>query len=105
LAPFLELNPIVSTTLDFFWQSHIANPETSPSARRSAIRAWARISKALVVRNYKPAVSYAERLFILFGDAHEEIAAEAARAIGEVPATSEVLSKANHAIIRVSLVA
>jgi DNA repair/transcription protein MET18/MMS19 len=72
------------------------------TARRNAIRVWTWISKALLVRNHPAAIKYAERLFELFADTNEDVAAAAARAIGEIPASTPVLTKPTHAIIRVS---
>jgi DNA repair/transcription protein MET18/MMS19 len=70
--------------------------------RTTAIHAWAHVARALVVRNHKSAITYAERLFTLFGDTNADVVAEAARAVGEIPAANTVLTKANHAVIRVS---
>lgn len=57
------------------------------------------IAKALVIRNDSTVMRYVDRLFELFGDA--EVSWDAARALGTVVATDKILTKKNHAIIKV----
>jgi DNA repair/transcription protein MET18/MMS19 len=104
LLAFLAAVPgdFSTTSLDTFWLAYVANREVTTCTRVTAIHAWARVANALIARNHKTALSYAERLFTLFGDADADVVAEAARAIGDIPATNVVLTKANHAVIRVS---
>ena len=88
--------------------------------RRHAISAWAwvrirvlyswrslanfffwQVSRALLVRGHPRALSFVDRLFELFGDA--DVGWDAARAIGQVGTVDNVLTKRNHAIIKVVL--
>lgn len=88
--------------------------------RRRAISAWAwvrnprplllkilrplfflQVSRALLVRGHPKALSFVDRLFELFGDA--DVGWDAARAIGQVGTVDNVLTKHNHAIIKVML--
>ena len=88
--------------------------------RRRAISAWAwvrnprplllkilrplsflQVSRALLVRGHPKALSFVDRLFELFGDAN--VGWDAARAIGQVGTVDNVLTKPNHAIIKVML--
>lgn len=57
------------------------------------------ITKALLVRKHPQAIAFAERLYEAFGD--EAIGWEAAKAIGAIPSTDTVLTKANHAEVKV----
>jgi RNAPII transcription regulator C-terminal len=58
------------------------------------------VSRALLVRNHPRALPFVNRLFELFDDA--EIGWDAARAIGQVGTVDKVLTKRNHAVIKVS---
>ena len=88
--------------------------------RRRAISAWAwvrnprrlllkilrplsflQVSRALLVRGHPKALSFVDRLFELFGDPN--VGWDAARAIGQVGTVDNVLTKHNHAIIKVVL--
>ena len=57
------------------------------------------ISRALLVRNHPQALPFVNRLFELFDDA--EVGWNAARAIGQVGMVDKVLTKRNHAVIKV----
>ena len=59
------------------------------------------MSKALIVRNHPLALSFSERLFQVFGD--EAVGWDAAKACGEIPGTDTILTKQNHAVIKVEL--
>lgn len=57
------------------------------------------MTKALQVRNHPSAQRFTDRLIELFDDA--DVGWDAARAIGHVVNTDKVLTKKNHAVIRV----
>lgn len=59
------------------------------------------VSRALLVRGHPKALSFVDRLFELFGDPN--VGWDAARAIGQVGTVDNVLTKHNHAIIKVML--
>ena len=59
------------------------------------------VSRALLVRGHPKALSFVDRLFELFGDA--DVGWDAARGIGQVGTVDNVLTKHNHAIIKVML--
>ena len=59
----------------------------------------AQLTKALLVRGHARAIQNVDRLFELFDDEH--VSWDAARAVGKIPATDKVLTKKNHAILRV----
>jgi hypothetical protein len=61
---------------------------------------FSQISRALLVRNHSQALPFVNRLFELFGDT--EVGWDAARAIGQAGTVDEVLTKRNHAIIKVA---
>ena len=52
-----------------------------------------------MVRNHPQALPFVNRLFELFDDT--EVGWDAARAIGQVGTVDEVLTKRNHAVIKV----
>ncbi len=58
------------------------------------------ITKGLLVRGHASAQSCADRLFDLFGDA--AVSWDAARAIGEIAWQDKILTKKNHAVVKVS---
>lgn len=58
------------------------------------------ISKALVVQSHKLAAKFTDRIFDIFDDA--DISWDAAKAIGEVAGTDLILTRQNHAIVKVS---
>lgn len=57
------------------------------------------ISKALLARNSSDVMRFVDRFFELLGD--ENIGWDAGRVIGEIAGTDEVLTKENHASIKV----
>jgi len=62
----------------------------------------AQLSKALLVRNHPFATQFTDCLFEVFDD--KNISWDAAKAIGKIGGTDAVLTKQNHAVIRVSVV-
>ena len=57
------------------------------------------ISKALLVQKHPLAMAFTERLYDAFDDA--SISWEAAKAIGEIPTADSILTKGNHAEVKV----
>ncbi|KAH9976079.1 Dos2-interacting transcription regulator of RNA-Pol-II-domain-containing protein [Russula compacta] len=93
-----DLDTFLNTTFTTFWDEEIAKPPDS-DPRRRAISAWTWISRALLVRNHPQALPFVSRLFELFDDT--EVGWDAARAIGQAGAVNKVLTKRNHAVIKV----
>ena len=60
------------------------------------------MAKALQVRNHPSAQRFTDRLIDLFDDV--DIGWDAARAIGQIVSTDKVLTKKNHAVIKVDVV-
>lgn len=92
------LDTFLKTTFTTFWDNEIAHP-LDPDTRRRAISAWAWVSRALLVRNHPEALPFVNRLFELFDDT--EVGWNAARAIGQAGTVDKVLTKRNHAVIKV----
>lgn len=57
------------------------------------------ISKALLVQNHPDSIWFVDSLFNVLNDEH--IGWDAARAIGEIGAADNILTKRNHAIVKV----
>ncbi|CAL1714198.1 unnamed protein product [Somion occarium] len=93
------LSSFLSEELDTFWSANIADTSVPAERRRNAISAWIWIAKALLIRRHSTAMSYAERLFVLFDDT--EVSWDAARAIGQIVRADKVLTKRNHAVIKI----
>ncbi|KAH9990918.1 ARM repeat-containing protein [Russula vinacea] len=92
------LDTFLKSTFTTFWDEEIANPPNRDSRRR-AISAWAWISRALLVRNHPEALPFVNRLFELFDDT--EVGWDAARAIGQAGTVDKVLTKRNHAVVKI----
>ncbi|PPQ62900.1 hypothetical protein CVT24_006298 [Panaeolus cyanescens] len=94
-----ELSSLLEDESSTPLRDEIQNTSNLKERRSLAIKAWAKISKALLVRKHPLAMSYAQRLFDLSGD--EQIGWDAARSIGDLVVSDPVLSKANHADIKI----
>ncbi|KAI0629374.1 ARM repeat-containing protein [Trametes polyzona] len=94
-----KLDAFLSTSVSDFFAAQIANAQVPADARRHAILTFTWITKALLVRGHSAAMSNVDRLFDLFDD--EQVSWDAARAIGQVPGPDKILTKKNHAVIRV----
>ncbi|KAK0467221.1 ARM repeat-containing protein [Desarmillaria tabescens] len=64
-----------------------------------SVAAWVHICKALLVQSHPLTLDFSDRLFGVFGD--ESIGWDAAKAIGQVVEPGDVLSKSNHAVIKI----
>ncbi|KAF8074920.1 Dos2-interacting transcription regulator of RNA-Pol-II-domain-containing protein [Lyophyllum atratum] len=85
--------------LNSFWPQYIGNAEVSIDQRRQAIQAWVWISKALVVRKEPSSTRFTDRLFEVFGD--DEIGWDAAKALGQIASSDQILTKRHHAVIKI----
>ncbi|TFK39917.1 Dos2-interacting transcription regulator of RNA-Pol-II-domain-containing protein [Crucibulum laeve] len=94
-----DIADFLNDKLNVFWSIEIANAERSTEARRFAISAWIWMTKALLVRSHASASAFTDKLFECFGDAN--ITWDVAKAIGEVASGDSVLTKYNHAVIRI----
>ncbi|KAF8817465.1 ARM repeat-containing protein [Phlegmacium glaucopus] len=94
-----ELSSFLNDKLDIFWSKRIQDESLPVERRVWAIKSWTWISKALLVRKHPLAMTLAERLYEAFGDA--SISWEAAKAIGEIPQADPILTKANHAEVKI----
>ncbi|KXN92954.1 hypothetical protein AN958_08928, partial [Leucoagaricus sp. SymC.cos] len=93
------LDRFANIVLSVFWEKEIRDGNVTTERRRNAIKAWIWVSKALLVRNHSLALQFTDKIFEAFGD--EAISWDAAKAIGEVAAADDVLTKKHHAILRI----
>ncbi|CCM00251.1 uncharacterized protein FIBRA_02280 [Fibroporia radiculosa] len=96
------LSSLLSEKADRFWTTQVADPSVPSEKRRHALCIWIWMTKALLVRGDAAATNYVNRLFELFDDA--EISWDAARGVGSAIGTDKVLTKRNHAVIKVTSV-
>ncbi|KAI0738521.1 ARM repeat-containing protein [Daedaleopsis nitida] len=94
-----KLDSFLSTHVDGFWEAQIAETSVLTETRQNAISTFTWLTKALLVRGHPKAIHNVDRLFGLFGDEH--VSWDAARAVGRIPGTDNVLTKRNHAIVRI----
>jgi len=85
--------------LDNFWTKKVIDRNLPLATRQQAIQSWIWISRALTVRNHQLATQFSARVFEAFSDA--SISWNAAQAIGEIAAADPILTKRNHAVIKV----
>lgn len=62
---------------------------------------FVQISKALLVQNHPDAMRFVDSIFSILGD--KQIGWDAAKAIGEIGTADKILTKRNHAIIKVHI--
>ncbi|PPQ72316.1 hypothetical protein CVT26_007273, partial [Gymnopilus dilepis] len=94
-----ELSSFLNDKLHKYWDNEIASEDIPLFRRKWAITSWIWITKALLVRKHPQAVSFAERLYEAFGD--EAVGWDAAKAIGVIPSPDAILTKSNHAEVKV----
>ncbi|KAH9913980.1 ARM repeat-containing protein [Epithele typhae] len=94
-----KLDSFLSSNIEMFWTSQIADETRAADARRHAITTFTWLTKALLVRGHPGAMANVDRLFGLFSEDH--VSWDAARAIGRIPGTDKVLTKRNHATLRI----
>jgi len=93
------LSSFLNDKLDIFWSKEIQDGTLPVERRVWAIKTWTWISKALLVQKHPLAMAFAERLYEAFDDV--SISWEAAKAIGEIPKADSILTKANHAEVKI----
>ncbi|KAG6821481.1 hypothetical protein H0H93_010205 [Arthromyces matolae] len=84
--------------IEDFWPKFIADTGLSTEQRRLALQAWAWISKALAVQKHASLTSFTDKLFELFAD--HDVSWDAAKVLGEIASTDQILTKRNHAVIK-----
>ncbi|EAU90313.2 hypothetical protein CC1G_08995 [Coprinopsis cinerea okayama7 len=94
-----ELSSFLQSLLGTFWTERILNSSQDGASRKRALLVWAWVSKALLVQNHTLAFQFSEKLFEVFGDS--SINWDAAKAIGIIPGHDDVLTKPNHAVLRI----
>ncbi|KAI0372603.1 ARM repeat-containing protein [Pilatotrama ljubarskyi] len=94
-----KLDAFLSTNLATFWQAQVSDSTVSAEARRHAILTFTWLTKALLVRGHPAAMAHVDRLFELFDDG--DVNWDAARAVGRIPGPDKILTKSNHAVIKV----
>ncbi|CDO69761.1 hypothetical protein BN946_scf184766.g6 [Trametes cinnabarina] len=94
-----NLESFLSTNVTQFWNSQISDASVFADARRNAIATVTWLSKALLLRSHPGAMTNVERLFELFDD--DSVSWDAARAVGRIPGPDKVLTKRNHAVIKI----
>ncbi|KAI8996433.1 ARM repeat-containing protein [Trametes punicea] len=94
-----KLEHFLSISVTQFWDTQISNAEATVQALRNAIMTFTWLTKALLVRGHPTAMTNVDRLFELFDDGN--VSWDAARAIGRIPGPDKVLTKRNHAVIKI----
>ncbi|KAH8075854.1 ARM repeat-containing protein [Cristinia sonorae] len=92
------LGSFLSEKLPALWTSQGMDPLLPAEKRRKVIAAWSHITRALLVRGHALFASFTDKLFELFEDT--EISWDAARALGSIVATDKILTKRNHAVVK-----
>lgn len=97
-----ELTSFLKNKLDVYWSERVSGRTLATIQRIWAIKSWTWITKGLLVRKHPLAMTFVERLYGIFDD--ESVGWEAAKAIGEIPSTDVVLTKANRAEVKILFV-
>ncbi|KAK0501497.1 ARM repeat-containing protein [Armillaria luteobubalina] len=85
--------------LETFASNILSDTALTVTQRQQGVVAWVHIYKALLVQSHPLTLDFADRLFGVFGD--KNIGWDAAKAIGQVVEPGDVLSKSNHAVIKI----
>lgn len=96
---FKGLSNFLQKKLDIDWNYEVMNQDLPLHRRLWAIKAWVWIAKALAVQKHPLTAKFAQRLYEAFSDS--SIAWDAARALGDIAMHDSILTKANHAEIKV----
>ncbi|KDQ61341.1 hypothetical protein JAAARDRAFT_190123 [Jaapia argillacea MUCL 33604] len=94
-----DVSLFLTGSLETFWPNEIASSNASVTTRRFAINGWIWLSKALWLRGHPLSTQYVDRLFDLFSDA--TVSWDAARAIGMIGGSDDILKKPNHSVLKV----
>ncbi|KAG6890017.1 hypothetical protein C0992_003362 [Termitomyces sp. T32_za158] len=82
-----------------FWPKFIASSEASIEQRRWGLQAWVWICKALVVQKHTSLTRFTDKIFELF--AEKEISWDAAKTLGDIASSDQILTKCNHAVLKI----
>ncbi|KAJ3721001.1 ARM repeat-containing protein [Lentinula raphanica] len=94
-----DASSFIESMLHEFWPKHIANRSEPVDRRNRATQAWVWISKALLVCNHAQASQFTDIIFSVFDDGN--INWTAAKSFGNIVRTDTVLTKQNHASIKI----
>ncbi|SJL03979.1 uncharacterized protein ARMOST_07336 [Armillaria ostoyae] len=94
-----DASGFLSQQLETFASNRLSDTALTVPQRQQSVAAWVHICKALLVQSHPLTLDFADRLFGVFGD--ESIGWDAAKAIGQVVEPGDVLSKSNHAVIKI----
>ncbi|PBK99659.1 ARM repeat-containing protein [Armillaria gallica] len=94
-----DASGFLSQQLETFASNRLSDTALTVPQRQQGVAAWVHICKALLVQSHPLTLDFADRLFGVFGD--ESIGWDAAKAIGQVVEPGDVLSKGNHAVIKI----
>lgn len=94
-----DLTPFLEGMYDVFWTEQVMNSQSPAEKRKWAVILWSWVTKALLVRNHPRAIQFSETLFQAFGD--DTINWDAAKGVGMIPGHDTVLTKENHAVLRI----
>ncbi|KZT25249.1 ARM repeat-containing protein [Neolentinus lepideus HHB14362 ss-1] len=91
----------LTTCQEQIWSTQISNgaPGRSVPDRRYSISAWTWVTKALTTKGHAASEAFVDRLFEVFDDT--DINWDAAKAIGDIVASDDILTKKKHAAIRI----
>ncbi|KAF9490145.1 ARM repeat-containing protein [Pleurotus eryngii] len=84
--------------LSEFWRTNVLNKDINYERRCASIRAWIWVGKALLRRNHPQASQLSAQLMDLFEET--PINQKAALAIGDSLCTDLVITKSNHAVVK-----
>ncbi|KAG6869217.1 hypothetical protein C0993_009080 [Termitomyces sp. T159_Od127] len=82
-----------------FWPKFIVSSEQSIEQRRRGLQAWVWICKALVVQKHTSLTRFTDNILELFAD--DEISWDAAKTLGDIASSDQVLTKRNHAVLKI----
>ncbi|KAF8623217.1 hypothetical protein AX15_006454 [Amanita polypyramis BW_CC] len=93
-----DSSEFLENTLKMFWPTQVLDSGIPAVRRHTALRAFAWLTKGLLVKGHPLSTRFRDALFEAAED--EEIGWTAAKAIGEIVAADGVLTKKNHVIIK-----
>ncbi|KAK0188708.1 ARM repeat-containing protein [Armillaria mellea] len=94
-----DASGFLSQQFEAFASSRLSDAALTVPQRQQGVAVWVHMCKALLVQSHPLTLDFADRLFGVFGD--ESIGGDAAKAIGQVVEPGDVLSKSNHAVIKI----
>ncbi|TFK51878.1 ARM repeat-containing protein [Heliocybe sulcata] len=91
----------LTTCQEQIWPAEIneARSDHSVQNRRYSILAWTWVTKGLTTRGHAFSEVFVDRLFEVFDDT--DINWDAAKAVGDIVAPDDVLTKKNHAVVKI----